>query len=258
MPAAPSFVVHFETWQWALALIAAGLVGISKTGISGLGMLFVAVFALLIPNTKQSTGVVLPLLIIGGLVAVLAYRRHTQWRYLLQLFPWTALGVLIGYFALSWINDRQARVMIGLIVCGLVVIHLVRRRQSAAAKEAAELETIPGWFPPVIGILAGFTTLVANAAGPLMTIYLLSMHLPKMEFMGTGAVFFMLLNWFKVPFMIGLGLINAESLRFNLWLAPAVLGGALLGKWLLPRINQRLFEALALGLSAAAGLKLLF
>ena len=107
-------------------------------------------------------------------------------------------------------------------------------------------------------MLAGFTTLVANAAGPLMVIYLLAMRLPKMEYMGTGAVFFMLMNWFKVPFMVKLGLINAASFALNLWLAPAVFAGAWLGRIILRKMNQRLFENLALGLSAAAGFKLLW
>ena len=91
-----------------------------------------------------------------------------------------------------------------------------------------------------------------------MAIYLLAMRLPKMEYVGTAAVFFMLLNWFKVPFMAHLGLINAESFKLNLLLAPAVLVGALVGKKILAKLNQKLFENLALGLSAAAGLRLLF
>jgi uncharacterized protein len=244
-----------ETWQWALALCAAFLVGLSKTGISGLGMLFVAVFTMVIP-ARQATGVVLPLLVFGDVVAVLAYRRHTQWSYLWKLSPWTALGVLIGYFALGRIDDRQTRVLIGLIVCGMVGLHLWRRWRAAAGAEDSAIHGF--WFSAAVGVLAGFTTLVANAAGPLMAIYLLSMGLPKMEYMGTGAVFFMLLNWFKVPFMVSLGLITTTTLGFNLWLAPAVLFGALLGRWILPRIDQKLFEYLALGLSAAAGIKLLF
>ena len=113
------------------------------------------------------------------------------------------------------------------------------------------------WFAPLIGMLAGFTTLVANAAGPLMVIYLLAMRLPKMEFVGTGAVFFMLLNLFKVPFMVDLGLITTQSFGFNLALAPAVLLGALAGRWLLVRVNQNLFEQLVLLLSAIGGILLI-
>jgi uncharacterized membrane protein YfcA len=242
---------HLETWQWALAVTAALLVGISKTGIAGIGMLFVVIFAQIMP-AKQATGVVLPLLCFGDLVAVLSYRRHTQWRFLWSLFPYTAAGVVLGYFALNRIDDRQTRLLIGVIVLALVVLHLVRRGKNISPEDHG------AWFAPMIGVLAGFTTLVANAAGPLMAIYLLAMRLPKMEYVGTGAVFFMLLNLFKVPFMVNLGLINRESFTFNLMLAPAVFAGALLGRWLLKKIDQKLFENLALGLSAVAGLRLLF
>jgi uncharacterized protein len=251
--------VNLVPWQWALALLAAAIVGISKTGIGGLGMLAVAVFALVIPSTRQSTGIVLPLLIVGDVIAVLSYRRHTQWSHLWRLFPWTGLGLLLGYFALGRIDDRQARLLIGSIVCLMVALHVWRRSRIKRAPDGSPESVEHGrWFAPIIGILAGFTTMVANAAGPLMAIYLLAMHLPKMEYMGTGAVFFMLLNWAKVPFMANLGLITAESLRFNLILAPAVLAGTLLGRWLLVRIDQKLFENVALLLGFLAGVKLLF
>jgi uncharacterized membrane protein YfcA len=248
--------VNFEAWQWAVAVLAALLVGVSKGGINGLGFLPVVIFAQILPSTRQSSGFVLPLLIFGDVVAVLNYRRHTQWSHLWRLFPWTAAGVLAGYFAMGRINDRQTAKLIGLIVVGLVVLHLWRRRQAKLAGPNAELDH-GWWFPPMIGVLAGFTTLVANAAGPLMAIYLLAMHLPKLEFVGTGAVFFLLLNWFKVPFMVNLGLITADSFKFNLLLAPAVVAGTFLGRWLLTRINQKWFENLALGLSAVGAAKLL-
>lgn len=241
----------FEPWQWAIAVAAALVVGVSKTGISGLGMLAVVLFAQIMP-AKQATGIVLPLLCFGDLAAVASYRRHAKWGYLWRLFPWTAAGVVIGYFALTRIDEHQARVVIGGIVLALVALHVARRVRAKASDEAHGW-----WFAPVVGVLAGFTTLVANAAGPLMTVYLLAMQLPKLEFVGTGAVFFMLLNFFKVPFMVDLGLINAASFRLNLLLAPVVFAGAWLGRQILAKLNQRLFENLALGLSAAAGLKLI-
>lgn len=252
--------MSFEAWEWAVLVGGAFFVGVSKTGIAGLGMLFVVMFAQVLP-AKQATGLVLPLLCFGDLIAVASYRQHTQWKFLWRLFPWTAAGVVIGYFALGRIGNREAQVMIGVIVLALLGLHLARRKRSASAKATADNEALvsaPRWFAPTIGVLAGFTTLVANAAGPLMAIYLLAMRLPKMEFVGTGAVFFMLLNLFKVPFMVNLGLITRESFALNLWLAPAVFLGAWLGRKLLVKIDQRLFENLALGLSAVAGVKLLF
>lgn len=249
--------MQFEPWQWLVAALAALIVGIAKGGINGLGFLPVIIFAQVLPSTKQSSGFVLPLLIFGDAVAVLSYRRHTQWSYLWKLFPWTAAGVLAGYFAMDRINDRQAARLIGLIVVALVIMHLWRRRQAKLAGPDAPPQEHGAWFPPVIGVLAGFTTLVANAAGPLMALYLLAMGLPKLAYVGTAAVFFLLLNWFKVPFMVDLGLITAASFKFNLLLAPAVLAGTFAGRWLLTRINQKLFENLALGLSIVGAVRLL-
>jgi uncharacterized membrane protein YfcA len=244
--------LNFHAWEWFLAVLAALLVGVAKTGITGLSLLFVSIFASIMP-ARRSTGVVMPLLIVGDIVAVLSYRRHAQWRHIVRLFPWAAAGVVLGALAVGRMDERQTRLAIGAIVLGLGILHLVRRSRPAVPDEAHA-----PWLGPLMGILAGFTTIVSNAAGPLMVIYLLAMRLPKMEYMGTMAVFFLTLNLFKAPFMIWLGLITPATLLLNLELAPAVIVGTLLGKWLLRRFNQRAFENIALGLTFAAGLNMLF
>jgi len=250
----------FNLLQWLFAALGAFLVGLSKSGITGISIFSVALFTHIFPSSKQASGIVLPLLIIGDVVAVLAYRRHTQWRYLWKLFPFTAAGVVLGYFALGAISDRHARVMIGAIIVSLAVLSYWRRFRSAPADAGNSDGTSRhhSWiFAASVGILAGFVTLIANAAGPLMAIYLVSMRLPKLEYVGTAAVFFMCLNLFKVPFMISLGLITVHSVGFNLLLAPAVVFGAFAGRRLVARINQALFERLVLLLSAIAGILLL-
>ena len=248
--------MNFDATMWLLAGFAAVVIGLSKTGVPGIGMLCVAIFANLMP-AKQASGFLLPMLIVVDLVAVAAYRKHVEWVHLRRLFLWTGAGVVIGALAMRVMDNREAQVLIGGIILVLVAMHLWRKRSVTLAAPDA-LVAQGTWFAPVIGVLAGFTTLVANAAGPLMAIYLRSMGLPKLTFVGTSAVFFLLLHLFKVPFMAGLGLITAESLKFNALLAPAVLAGTLLGRWLLPKVSQAWFERLALGLSTAAGLKLLF
>jgi uncharacterized protein len=230
------------------------MVGMSKTGITGLSLLSIALFAHVFPSSKQASGLILPLLIFGDFVAVLSYRTHTQWRYLWKLMPWTAVGVVLGYFALGHISDRTTRYMIGVIIVSLCVLGFWRRYLAVQSQES---EAWHWALAAALGIAAGFITLVANAAGPLMAIYLVAMRLPKMQFVGTVAVFFMVLNLFKVPFMVDLGLITVQSFKFNLMLAPAVFLGALAGRWILIRINQRLFEDLVLALSAIAGILLI-
>jgi len=240
--------------QWICAILGALMVGISKAGITGLGLLSIALFAHVFPSSKQASGLILPLLIFGDFVAVLSYRTHTQWRYLWKLLPWTAVGVVLGYFALGHISDRTARYMIGVIIVSLCVLGFWRRYLVVQSQESEAWHWV---LAAALGIAAGFITLVANAAGPLMAIYLVAMRLPKMQFVGTVAVFFMVLNLFKVPFMVDLGLITVQSFKFNLMLAPAVFLGALAGRWILIRINQRLFEDLVLALSAIAGILLI-
>jgi hypothetical protein len=231
------------------------MVGVSKSGITGLSILSVALFTHIFPSSKQASGIVLPLLIFGDFVAVFSYRRHTQWRYIWRLFPFTAAGVVIGYFTLGSVSDRHARVMIGAIIVSLAALSYWRRYGSAQSDVAASHRS---WvFAASVGVVAGFITLVANAAGPLMAIYFVSMRLPKLEYVGTAAVFFLCLNLFKVPFMVGLGLITVHSFGFNMLLAPAVVLGAFVGRWLVTHINQALFEQLVLALSAIGGLLLL-
>ncbi len=242
--------MSLSSWPLALAVFGALFVGVSKTGVGGLGVLASALFALIMP-AKASAGFVLPMLLFGDIVAVASYRQHAQWRHIARMFPWTAAGVVLGWLAMGQMDDRQAKLLIGGIVLALTVLQLVRRRMGADL-------TAPGaWFGPVLGVLAGFTTLVANAAGAIMAVYLLAMRLPKLEFVGTAAVFFLAVNLFKVPFMVNLGLLTAESLSFNLLLAPAVFAGTLAGRWLLPRLGQRAFENVTLALGALAGARLL-
>lgn len=237
-------------WLWGV--VGAILIGLTKTGIPGLGILVAALFANLMP-AKQASGFVLPMLILGDLVAVASYWRHADWRQLLRLMPWTALGVALGWFAMSRIDDSQARRLVGVIVCIMTTIHVWRRIRGQGTGDAEH----GVWFAPTMGVLAGITTLIANAAGPLMTLYLLAMRFNKMEFIGTNAVFFFLLNVFKVPFMCELGLIDFASVKANLLLAVFVWGGAFAGRHILARMPQRLFENVALVLAVAAGVKLL-
>ncbi|HEX9785531.1 MAG TPA: sulfite exporter TauE/SafE family protein [Opitutaceae bacterium] len=249
--------MSFEPWQWSLLVIAASFVGLSKSGIPGVGILVVGIFSNILP-AKLATGMVLPLLIVGDVAAVATYIKHTQWRHVLRLFPWTAVGVVAGYFALGHMSNREVAVAIGAILLVMLGLHLVRRRRAAAVKLEQEMTEHGIWFAPFMGILAGFTTQMANAAGPVMILYLLAMRLPKMDFLGTSAVYFFALNLFKVPFMMNLGLINAESIVINLWLAPAVIVGSFAGKTLATRLPQQLFERLALALTFLAAVKLLW
>lgn len=244
----------FALWQWIGLAVAALLIGLSRGGVAGLGILVAAVAANCIP-AKAATGFVLPLLIVGDLVALKMFRGHFDRSHLLRLFPWTIAGLLIGWFTMGRIDDTQARMLIGALIVAMVAGHVDSKRRGREAGD--EMRPAPTWLAPLAGLLAGFTTLVANAAGPVMIVYLLAMRVPKLQFLGTSARFFLLLNLVKIPFMVQLGLVDGSSLASNALLVPLVLLGALIGRWLVHRIDQRRFELIAVVLTFVAGVKLL-
>lgn len=239
-------------WEWPLALLGAMLIGISKTGLPGVGILAVPLFAALIP-ARLSTGVVLPLLILADVFAVAIYRRHAQWAYLLRIAPWTVVGILLGYLWMGRIDDRQLQPIIGVIVLLLLALNAWRRHRTVGELPVPKHPAVAG----LIGVLAGVTTMLANAAGPIMIVYLLAMRLPKTVFIGTGAWYFFLLNLFKVPFSVHLGLIRPDTLQLNLILAPAIVAGALLGVTLARKLPERAFARAVEVLALVGALRLL-
>jgi len=244
--------MHFEPWQWGLLYLAAIISGFSKTGIPGISILSVGIYANVV-GPRQATGVVLPMLIFADLFAFFVYRKNLEWKRVGRLLPWALGGLVLGWLALGRVDDRQAARLVGVIIAAMLGLHLWRRSKSPDDLVAHA----PAWFGPVMGVFAGITTMVANAAGPVMTLYLLAMRLNKLEFLGTGAAFFLLINWIKVPFIAQLGLINTSSLTLNLYLLPAVAVGALLGRPVVERVNQKIFENAALAMTALATIKLL-
>lgn len=243
-------------WGWLIAILGALMIGISKTGIAGLGVLAVAMFTLIFP-AKESTGIVLPILIVGDIVAVAHYRRNAVWTYLIRLIPWTAVGVVLGYFALGKLDAQLVGKMIGAILLLITILQFWRMRSSQGVERAGEVVSHNLALTALVGISAGFFTMVANASGPIMIIYLLAMGLPKMEFMGTSAWFYFLLNSSKVPFSVNLGLITAQTLTFDLMMAPFAIIGGIAGYQILKRMNQKLFEELALIFTAIAAIRLM-
>lgn len=244
-------------WGWVIGAFGAFMIGVSKTGIVGLGILAVALFTFIFP-ARASTGIVLPLLIVGDIMAVLYYRRSAVWAQLLRLIPWTVVGVAAGYFALGKLDAAQVGRLIGAILLGITGLQFWRMRSARGIEAASERISRNLFLVAAVGIAAGFFTMLANASGPIIIIYLLAMGLPKIEFMGTGAWFYFLLNLIKVPFSWNLGLLTPETLAFDALLAPFVILGGLAGYQIFKRLNQKLFEELALGLTALAALRLLF
>ena len=234
-------------------LIAALSVGMAKSGIGGLGLLAVLLLAVVFP-AKASTGVLLPLLIAADVFAVAMFRRHAQWHFLPMLLPPAVVGVVAGWWLMPRISDGVFAPVIGVIVLAMIAVHYLRRLWPTLTGMLPESRM----FPWTMGCMAGVTTMLANAAGPVLTIYLLARRLPKHEFVGTAAVFFFLINLIKVPFSAHLGLIDGGTLWVNAMLVPAVVAGLFAGRKVLGMIPQRVFEELLLGFSALAALRMLW
>lgn len=247
---------HYAAYQWVLAGAGAFLIGLSKTGIAGIGLLGVVVFALAFP-AKVSVGIVLPILLCADVIAITAYRKHVVWSHLAKLFPWAAVGVVLGYLAMGKIDDIAVSHGIGVIAIALSALQVWRKHVATVSPEKADHVPNQWWFAALMGVTAGFTTMVANAAGPVMVLYLLAAGLLKMEFVGTNAWYFFIVNSFKVPFSWHLGLINTHSLPLDLIFGPVAIVGALTGRAIIKYIKQSVFENLALVLTVLAGLKLL-
>ncbi|WP_328766700.1 sulfite exporter TauE/SafE family protein [Streptomyces sp. NBC_00286] len=248
---------HISVWEFAALAAAAMLVGFSKTAVSGANTVSLAIFAAVLP-ARASTGVLLPILIVGDVLAVLTYRRHAHWPTLWRLFPAVAGGVVVGTVFLMWADDQIVRMSIGAILLLMAGVTVWRRRQATPEEEPEEVTSRAGRIKArSYGVLGGFTTMVANAGGPVMSMYLLSAGFRKLGFLGTSAFFFLIVNVSKVPFSVGLGLIDGNSLLLDAALAAFVVPGAVIGKLAVDRINQRLFEQLVIAATVVGGAQLL-
>lgn len=226
--------------------------GCSKTGIPGSSVLGVVLLANLMDQTRQSVGVLLPLLIAADFFAVGWYRRHTDWKLILRLLPWTVTGLGLGYVALQHVEDQNFAPLLGGMVLAILCLELLRQHM--------QWERIPH-HPLVaasLGIAAGFTTTIGNLAGPVMSLYLLSLGLDKNRFMGSMAVFFLIINCLKIPLFVLSDMITTDSLVMSLHFLPGILIGALAGRWLFLRIPQKPFQIAVQILAAAAAVRLLF
>lgn len=245
--------MNLGSWDWVWVVISALCIGLGKSGFGGAGMAAMLVMANILP-ARESTGVILPMLITADIAAVAIFRRHAVWKNIFHILPAACVGVVLGWLIMPRIPDAVFGVFLGWLILAMIAL-LIALRLSGKLEHLAMDHPTLAW---PIGLLSGITTMLANAAGPVMTLYLLASRLPKMAFVGTGAWFFLIVNVFKVPFSAGLGLITPQSLLLNAFMVPMILAGVFLGRWLLRHISQSLFEALLLVFAVAAGLRMVF
>lgn len=231
------------------------LVGITKTAIGGLGLLCAALIAQIMP-AKESTGVLLLLFLTGDLFAIRAYKEHVEWKFLKTLIWPVLIGIVSGAFYLSHSTDSSLKQTIGWVVVLLVALYPATQYWQRHNEDLSV--RFPRTLRIFLGSTAGFMSMVANAGGTPMTIYLLLRKKSVLNFLGNTAWFFFILNLTKLPFTLSLGLLNFSSFHYLYPALPMVAIGAFLGKKIISKINQQLFQNITLVSAAAVGLKLIF
>lgn len=237
---------------FSLGAGAALLIGFSKTGMPGAAIPAVALMAEAFrEETRLSVGAMLPILLLGDLFALAYYRRHANWGRLLELLPFVAVGMVPGYLVLWKLDSEPLRVLIGAIILVLLALQIARQRFG--------WEKMPDrrWFIATTGVLAGFGTAVGNAAGPVMSIYLICKRVDKHEFLGTAAWFFFIVNLSKIPFFLSLDMITPTTIHLDALLVPVVVVGAIVGVLVLERIPQAVFNGIVLTLAGVAALRMI-
>ena len=237
---------------WVLALTAAFVIGISKAGIKGIAIINVTLMALAF-GAKESTGLIVPLLVVGDAFAVVYYNRHAQWKYIAAFLPWMILGILIGTAIGKDLPETTFKISMSIIILGTVIMMYWWDRKKS--------KNVPThWaFAGFIGTMAGITTMIGNLAGAFSNIYFLAMRLPKNEFIGTAAWLFFIVNIFKLPFRIfSWKTITPETLLINLKLVPGIVLGIIVGVRLVKIIKEQFYRKMILVLTAVGAFLILF
>lgn len=240
-----------EIWMWLI--FAALCFGISKAGFSGVSLVAVFIFADVF-GAKESLGIVLPLLIMADFIVYPAFRKHGSWAQVWKLMHPALVGMGLAIWILSDVSNDFMRKIIGVIILALVTLQILR----SFYKEKIEALAKTGGFGFGVASAGGVATVLANAAGPIFKLYLLSLKMPKMELVGVSARFFLLVNLLKLPLNAGLDLMSKDTLMINLYLAPAVAAGIFGGKWLLTKVSQKVFEYLVVFFALVAGIRMVW
>lgn len=242
--------LNFSTWT--LLFLVAFFIGMAKTGVHGVSMFAVPVLAILF-GAKASTGLMLPMMVIADLFAVKYYHRHANWNYLLKLFPSAAVGIFIGTWFGNLLDEALFTNIMSIIIFAslFIMIWMKRTHKSVIPNNTG--------FAIFMGLLGGVSTMIGNLAGPIMALYLLSMRLPKNEYIGTAAWFFLAINLFKVPFHVfSWQTIDIHSVQLNLVSIPFIALGAWSGIWIVKRVPDKQYRWLVIAMTGVAAVFMLF
>ena len=244
--------LHISVLEWIVIIACGMLIGMSKVGVPGVSMIVVPVLAFIF-GAKQSTGVLLPILMMADIFGVAYYRRHANWNHLIKVIPWAVVGLVIALWVGEKVNDKQFKNLIAILVFLSIALMLWQDK-----RKGTHLFPDKWWFAAAMGILGGFATMIGNVAGPVFAIYLLAMHLPKNSFIGTGAWFFMIINFTKFPLQFFVwNNIKVETLMVDLVTLPAIAIGAFIGFKVVKIIPEHTYRGFVIVITAISAFLLL-
>lgn len=243
---------QISPFQWVVIMVCGMLIGMSKVGVPGVSMIVVPSLAFIF-GAKQSTGVLLPILMMADVFGVAYYRRHANWNHLVKVIPWAVVGLVLALWVGELVNDKQFKNLIAILVFLSIGLMLWQDKRKGAT-----LFPDKWWFAAGMGILGGFATMIGNVAGPVFAIYLLAMHLPKNSFIGTSAWFFMVINFTKFPLQFFVwNNIRPETLMIDLVTLPAIALGAFLGFKVVKVIPEHAYRGVVIAITAISAFLLL-
>jgi len=239
-------------WQTGWIVFAVGIsVGLSKTGLAGLGLVSVLVMAHVF-GPLRSVGLLLPILIFGDVLATLLLGRHADWRRLVFFLSASLIGLGLGYYLLGVVDTRIYGKIMGLVVFVFCLLNVLRWSLDDKIAKVVHGRVLGA----VIGVLSGTTTMMTNTAGPLAALYFISLSMPKFAVVGTAAWCFLVTNSLKLPLFAKLGLLCPLSWQLLPWAVPGVAIGSLIGSLVISHLSPRLFEWLVVVFAMAGAVKL--
>jgi uncharacterized protein len=244
--------LQISAFEWLIIVVCGMLIGMSKVGVPGVSMIVVPALAFIF-GAKQSTGVLLPILMMADIFGVAYYRRHANWNHLIKVLPWAVVGLFIALWIGEIVNDKQFKNLIAILVFLSIGLMLWQDK-----RKGTQFFPDKWWFAASMGILGGFATMIGNVAGPVFAIYLLAMHLPKNSFIGTGAWFFMIINFSKFPLQLFVwNNINTDSLAIDLVTLPAIALGAFIGFKVVKIIPEHTYRGFVIAITVISAFLLL-
>lgn len=245
-----SEIFHLTAQNWTILVLCAIIVGLAKTGVVGVYHIVVPLLATIFGG-KDSTGFLLPILIMADIIAVIWYRRSAEWKHIARVYPAALVGVVIATVVGQYIEDQTFKYLMGAVVLiGLGIMWYMEKRKD---------QSVPTniWFGIGLGLLAGFATMIGNAAGPIMAVYLLAMKMPKNAYIGTAAWFFFLINLTKVPFHLFVWeTIREETLLLGLTMIPAIAIGGFGGIWVVKHIPDKYYRPIVMAATVVSAVLL--